>query len=36
MSWARHVAHMREGINVYQVSVGKLKEKRPVRILRCR
>jgi hypothetical protein len=30
MSWARHVAHMGEGRNVYRVLVGKPKGRRPL------
>jgi hypothetical protein len=36
MRWARHVARMAEGRNVYRVLVGKPKGKRPLERPRCR
>jgi hypothetical protein len=35
MRWVGHVAHMEER-NVYKVLMGKLEEKRPLGIPRCR
>jgi hypothetical protein len=36
ITWVGHVAHMREGRDVYRVLVGRPKGKRPLGRLRCR